>query len=179
MRFRIAYLLFAMALVGGGLLSISAIAQTTGEKRQGTFTGHWAMSGDSQVLGLGEGRQVATFQIEGLLNIQGDTGLLEDFWSRCIGLSDPVTGGVARCTLRGDKGDLIFSELTSKELLEQDATRVEGRLVGGTGAYAGILGSYSFTWTSLFTSPEAQVFERGQRRIHGFARSVKGEWRLP
>jgi len=162
-----------------GMLSGAAVAQPQGGAKRGSFSGHWSMSGDTQPLSLGPGRQVATFQIEGLFNVRDDAGVLEDFWSECIGLSDPVPGGAARCVWEDSDGDRIYSELAGQTLLGQDVASVEGRLVGGTGKYTGIQGRYSLTWTSIFQAPEDQVFERHKRKYAGFARSIKGDWRLP
>lgn len=179
MERRIVCTLFAVVLTLGATLSDVAFAQSQAGAKAGSFTGDWTMTGDTQPLILGPERQVATFQIEGLFNLRDDTGVLKDFWSECIGLADPVTGGIARCVWRDRDGHRIFSELTGKRLLGKDESNYQGKLVGGTGKYTGIQGSYTLTWTSIFQAPEDQVFERHKRKYAGFARSIKGEWRLP
>lgn len=165
------------------LASISALppaqAQDTPSAKEGTFKARWVVRGTRQRLDFGPDREVFSFQIQGRLDVEADSGTLVDLQSKCVGMRDSKTGGMARCTWRDPDGDQIFSELSGNILGAQ--TTVQGTIVGGTGEYAGMQGDYSFTWSwQRFARAQTQeYFERQAPTLQGYATDLTGTWRLP
>lgn len=152
--------------VAGSLLPLRAVR--AGET--GTFEGTLTASGARQTLDFMEDRTVFTFTLEGHINLVNAVGETGDFWAKWIGLWDTQTGGSARCVWDDMNGQQIYVALTGTQL-EKGAT-LTGELVGGTGAFKGIQGNFSFTWTSV-------SLNTGDDVMAGFAKNIKGTYQLP
>ena len=101
-------------------------------------------------------------------------GLLDGTAGRCLGYGTyhPETGVVretGRCTLVDPGGDKIFDEYDIDVKGSNDTSPAKGRLLGGTGKYQGIKGS--FTLSAEFWPAQGQ----GQTMWAG---DVKGEYGL-
>lgn len=163
------------ALVLGSLLCVPfawaspALAQSETEK-QGTFEGFWVATGERHGVEFPPGREAFVFRLEGSFNVKSGSGAVTDFWSTCVGLRDTGAGAWARCDWENAHGDHIYSEFTSST--ETDPEVATGRFISGTGELEGIEGGYTFSWSTLF-------FEERDKRLSGFVRGIKGDWRLP
>ncbi len=158
-------LLVVLAMAGLTLPSNVVIAEETG-----TFEGTLTANGKRQVLDFQEGRAVFTFALEGHVNLTNAVGETGDFWADWVGLWDTKTGGAARCVWDDMQGQKIYVVLTGTQM-EKGAT-LTGEFVGGTGAYKGIQGNFIFTWTTV-------SFDTGDKVIAGYAKDIKGTYRIP
>lgn len=161
--------------IGGSLLVFGALSFAATNVLAGgdsTFTGTWSATGDRQLLEMGEKRKSSIFMLEGHVNLKNGIGKAQDYWSKCIGLSDSDSGSQARCVWRGQDGHQVFI-LLQGDKLEQE-TSVKGEIIGGTGAAEGISGLLSFTWSTLAIHKENRSSQVG-----GFAKDLKGQYRLP
>jgi len=136
----------------------------------GTFEGTLTATGNRQMLEFMDERTVFTFSLEGHINLKNAVGETADFWADWVGLWDSKTGGTARCVWDDMKGQKIYVVLNGTQL-EKGAT-LTGEFVGGTGAFQGIQGNFIFTWTTA-------SFDTGDKVIAGYAKDIKGSYRLP
>lgn len=155
-------LLFATA----GLSAASEVAD------EGTFEATWSLDGSRQAIEL-DGEPMAAYRMTGPVKVRKSDGLATEFASVCAGVSNEKTGGMARCTWTDDQGDEIYLELTGKILGPMGTSREsEGKVVGGTGRYAGLEGWISTDW--LFWE---SAFDEG--KISGRDTETRGGWRRP
>lgn len=136
--------------------AVSSVQTAAPEQRN--FTGTWAVSGARQTLDMGPGRRVEAFRLGGSLMLTGEQRLGLGFRSDVIGLSDNQTGLQGRSVWTDERGDQIFSELGSATT--GPGNTIQGRIVGGTGRFAGLSGEYSFKWHPLVVSEDGSVSGR-------------------
>ena len=136
----------------------------------GTFEGTLTASGKRQMLDFMDDRAVFTFSLEGHINLKNALGETGDFWAEWVGMWDTETGGTARCVWDNLEGEKIYVVLTGTQLKE--GATLTGEFVGGTGKFQGILGNFIFTWTSV-------SFNTGDKVIAGYAKDIKGSYRVP
>lgn len=136
----------------------------------GTFEGTLTASGHRHMFDFQKGRPVFTFAMEGHVNLANAVGATGDFWATWVGLWDAKTGGTIRCVWDDMKGQKIFVELSGTRM--KAGASLTGQFVGGTGAYQGIEGNFIFTWTTL-------AFDADDEIIAGYAKDVKGTYRIP
>jgi hypothetical protein len=119
------------------------------------FEGSWNASGSRRTLSLGEGRKASLLELRGTLLLHGPERPGAGFRSEVFALADSATGLQGRSVWTDERGDRVFSELQG----EGDAARnhIKGTIVGGTGRYAGVTGSYEFSWHSLLESEEGSI----------------------
>lgn len=86
------------------------------------------------------------------------------FRAEVIALVDSETGLMGRSVWTDDRGEQVFSELQGEGTAERN--RITGKILGGTGRYAGATGSYEFSWQS--------VIEADDGAIQGRAIDLKG-----
>jgi len=139
-------------------------------EQAGAFEGTLTASGSRQVLDFSEGRPVFTFALEGHVNLTNAVGQTGDFWARWIGLWDAQTGGVIRCVWDDMKGHKVYVVLSGTQMKE--GASLTGEFVGGTGPFEGIQGNFIFTWTTV-------SFETGDHVVAGYAKDIKGTYRIP
>lgn len=135
-----------------------------------TFEGTLTANGHRKDLAFIEGRAVFTFALEGHVNLSTKIGETGDFWADWIGLWDTKTGGTVRCVWDDLHGHKIYVVLTGSQM--KKGARLTGEFVGGTGIFKGIQGSFAFSWTSVVFQPEGKV-------IAGYAKDIKGSYRIP
>jgi hypothetical protein len=68
------------------------------------------------------------------------------------------------------EGDKAYIVLTGQPLEKRD--RVTGEFVGGTGSLRGIVGKFTFTWSSVFTNKNQGIFT-------GQTKDLKGSYKIP
>lgn len=88
------------------------------------------------------------------------------FRADVIALVDTETGLIGRGVWTDEKGDQVFSELKGEGTAANN--RITGTILGGTGRYAGVTGSYEFSWQF--------VLETDGGAIQGNAAGLKGRF---
>lgn len=167
---RIKFFLLPFAMIIPLFVMMFILVPESSAERAGSFAGTWIASGQRQTFDFVEGRMVGTFRVTGHVNLKRDLGEIEDYWAECVGLSDSVAGGSARCVWRSMEGDEAYIVLTGQPL--EQTSKVTGEFVGGTGSLRGIEGTFSFTWSSVFTNESQGI-------ITGQTKDLKGSYRIP
>ena len=141
------------------------VATPAGEWRE--FEGSWNAAGSRRTIPLGTDRRGAIIDLRGtmLLSGQGRPGV--GFRSEVIALVDSGTGLTGRSVWTDERGEQVFSELKGEGTATNN--RITGTVLGGTGRYAGISGSYEFSWQF--------VIEAEDGSIQGRAIGLKGRFR--
>ncbi len=145
-----------------GLLLIVACARTphgpasdlsNGEWHE--FQGTWTAAGSRNSMNLGRDRRATISRFEGSLVLAGSARPRLGFHSEAVLFYDTVTGLVGRAVWTDEKGDQAFSELRGQGTTKTN--KITGTFIGGTGQYAGIDGSYEFSWLFLVESEDGVV----------------------
>jgi hypothetical protein len=119
------------------------------------FTGSWNGVGSRHAISLGEGRLGAIVNLKGTMLLAGDGRPGVGFHSEVIGLTDTATGFQGRSVWTDERGDQVFSQLTGEGTAAQN--RIAGTILSGTGRYAGLTGSYEFSWQWVMEGEEGAV----------------------
>jgi hypothetical protein len=143
-----------------------AAAATPGEWVE--FEGSWNAAGSRRALSLGADRRSAIIELRGTMLLTGAGRPGAGFHSEVIALTDSATGLTGRGVWTDEHGDEVFSELQGEGTSARN--RISGKLLGGTGRYAGVEGSYEFSWQF--------VMEAEDGAIQGRAVELKGRVRL-
>ena len=124
-----------------------------GEWRE--FQGTWTAAGNRQTIRLGDHRRASIVKLNGSLLLAGPSRPGVGFRAESIVLNDSATGMVGRSVWTDERGDQAFSELRG----EGTATgnRIVGTFVGGTGRYAGVTGTYEFSWRFVLEAEDGTV----------------------
>ncbi len=77
------------------------------------------------------------------------------FRAEVIALVDSETGLVGRGVWTDERGDQVFSELKGQGTAAQN--RISGTLLGGTGRYVGVTGSYEFSWKFVIEGEDGSI----------------------
>jgi len=119
------------------------------------FQGEWTAIGTRHTIHLGGDRRSSTVNLSGSLLLSGPGRPSVGFRSEAVVLNDSATGMVGRSVWTDERGDQLFSELRG----EGTATgnRIVGRIVGGTGRYAGVTGEYEFSWKFVLEAEDGSV----------------------
>lgn len=136
----------------------------------GSFEAQWSVKGTREELSFGSVGSQAIFKHQGRLTVLRSNGLVGSAFSSCIGLSDTRTGSSGRCVWVTDGGDEIFSEVNRVPSPAGQGGKGVGRLVGGTGRFAGIEGSYEMRWIER---PQADSADLAHETI-----SMSGRWKI-
>ncbi len=90
------------------------------------------------------------------------------FREQIIALVDTKTGLVGRGVWTDEHGDQVFSEVSGQGTKQQN--HIEGMILGGTGPYHGVSGTFEFSWQF--------VIELEDGSLQGRATGLKGRFRL-
>jgi len=153
--------ILAVAACGPGRDSARPAA-APGEWRE--FEGSWNAVGSRHTISLGEGRRGSIVDLKGSLLLAGPGRPGVGFQSEVIGLADSATGFQGRSVWTDEHGDQVFSELRGEGTAAKN--RITGTVLSGTGRYAGVTGSYEFSWQ--------WVMEGEEGAVHGRAVDLKG-----
>lgn len=126
---------------------------TSGEPLE--FTGSWNGVGSRHAIALGQGRLGAIVNLTGSLLLAGEGRPGVGFHSEVIGLTDTATGFQGRSVWTDEHGDQVFSELAGEGTAARN--RIVGTIFSGTGRYAGLTGSYEFSWQWVMEGEEGMV----------------------
>jgi len=128
------------------------------------FGGSWNAVGSRHTISLGENREASIINLKGTMLLAGPGRPGVGFQSEVIGLVDSATGFQGRSLWTDEHGDQVYSELQGQPAAAKN--RVTGTILSGTGRYAGVTGSYEFTWQWVMDGEEGA--------IQGRAIDVKG-----
>jgi hypothetical protein len=119
------------------------------------FQGTWTAAGNRNILHLGAGRRASISTFSGSLLLAGPSRPGVGFRSEAIVFNDSATGMVGRAVWTDEHGDQAFSELRGEGNAEHN--KITGTFIGGTGRYAGITGTYDFSWRFLIENEDGVV----------------------
>lgn len=132
-----------------------------------TFAGTWTVSGQQTLLPTERPQPASITQLSGAVALEAVEGLTRAFRGQVITYDDGSGAVVGRVAWTDHNDDRIFSTL--KGDLMTLRRNVSGTFTGGTGAYAGIAGDYTFEWQYVFTGEGAA--------IQGRAVNLRGRFR--
>lgn len=136
-----------------------------GEWRE--FEGSWNAAGSRRSISLGADRRGSIIDLRGSMLLTGAGRPGVGFRADVIALVDTATGLIGRGVWTDEKGDQVFSELKGEGTAAKNL--ITGTVLGGTGRYAGVTGSYEFSWQF--------VIEADGGSIQGNATGFKGRFR--
>ena len=163
----------------GGLLTwalaVAGCGEATGPaKSLGTsgewleFSGSWNAAGNRQTISLGADRRASVLRLSGTMLLAGPDRPGVGFRSEVLALSDSTTGLVGRSVWTDEHGDQVFGELQGEGTATHN--HLKGTLLGGTGRFARVTGSYEFSWQFVMESEDGTV--------NGRAVELKGRVRI-
>ncbi len=154
-------LAFAAAACGPAQESPRSAAASGGELE---FSGSWSGIGSRRTISLGAERFGAIVGLKGTMLLTGPGRPGVGFQSEVIGLTDSATGFQGRSVWTDEHGDQVYSELRGEGTAAKN--RIAGTILSGTGRYAGVTGSYEFSWQ--------WVMEGEDGAVHGRAVDLRG-----
>jgi hypothetical protein len=158
--------ILAAAIAG---LALSAGAQTPpAPDGWRPFKGTWTLSGTRQLLPTEGARPAAIVRVSGPLAVTSGEGLGRGFLGEVIGFDDGGALLVGRGVLTDEKGDRIYWSLKAEPV--GTGRKAAGTITGGTGRYAGLEGTFEFTWQ--------YVVDAGADEISGRIANIEGRTRV-
>ena len=154
-------LAFAAAACGPTTQS-ARVAAAPGQSLE--FEGSWNAAGSRHTIPLGDGRLGSIVELKGTMLLAGPGRPGVGFQSEVIGLVDSATGFQGRSVWTDEHGDQVYSELRGEGTAAKN--HIAGTILSGTGRYAGVTGSYEFSWQ--------WVMEGEDGAVHGRAADLKG-----
>ena len=94
-------------------------------------------------------------------------GLRNGFRGEALFFSNGRDLHVGTLVLTDDRGDQVFCDLSGEASTR--GAEIRGTIRGGTGAYGGITGDFSFRWRQLVRTADGEV--------QGLAEGLKGRYR--
>ena len=131
------------------------------------FEGSWSAAGTRRIIPLGANRRGSIVDLRGTMLLSGPQRPGVGFRAEVIALVDSDTGLQGRSVWTDERGEQVFSELKGEGTATQN--RIMGTILGGTGRYAGVTGTYEFSWQF--------VLEAEDGSIQGRATGLKGRVR--
>ena len=119
------------------------------------FEGSWNGAGRRHTISLGQERVGSIVDLRGTMLLAGPDRPGVGFHSQVIGLVDSATGFQGRSVWTDEHGDQVFSELQGEGTAVKN--QIAGTILSGTGRYAGITGSYEFSWQWVMEGEDGAV----------------------
>ncbi len=119
------------------------------------FEGSWDATGTRHGIPLGADRKGSIIDLRGTLLLTGAGRPGVGFESEVIAMVDSETGLVGRGVWTDERGDQIFSELKGEGTREKN--HIAGTILGGSGRYAGAIGSYDFSWQFVIEAEDGSI----------------------
>jgi len=132
---------------------LNSTTPAAGEVRE--FEGIWNAAGSRRTISLGGDRRGSIFDMRGSVLLSGPGRPGVGFRADAIALTDSETGLIGRSVWTDEKGDQVFSELKGEGTAVNN--HITGTILGGTGRYAGITGSYEFSWRFVIETEEGSI----------------------
>lgn len=123
-----------------------------------TFGGRLTATGRGATVPMETGALATSVQLSGSLIITGDDHLRRGFHVEALGFEDMAGSGVGRAVWTDDAGDRVFSRIVGMPVVAGRSSSAV--ITGGTGRYAGITGSYTFTWQYVLSGEHGEVHAR-------------------
>ena len=130
------------------------------------FEASLSATGRRETLAVEDGRTAVTVRLSGSLVVTRSDGLGKGFRADFLGFDDGGVG-TGRAVWTDDAGDKIFSRMVGGNM--QAGRQSSATITGGTGRYATLTGTYTFTWQ--YVMPD----EHGV--VHVRVVSMKGRYR--
>ena len=119
------------------------------------FEGTWSATGHRRILQLGADRRASIADFSGSLLLTGPDRPGVGFQAEAIVFNDSATGMTGRSVWTDERGDQVFSQL------QGDATdtgsRITGKVLGGTGRYQDVAGTFEFSWRFVLEAPDGTL----------------------
>lgn len=167
-------LVIAFALSACGPATTQPAAPAAPVTESIDFDGSWNAVGTRHSISLGPSRVGSIIDLKGTLLLAGANRPGVGFHSEVIGLVDSVTGFEGRSVWTDERGDQVFSALRGEGTAERN--RVNGTILSGTGRYAGVTGSYEFSWQRILEGEDGTIQGRAvdlKGRVTGTGRSSR------
>ena len=119
------------------------------------FEGSWNAAGSRHTISLGADRLGSIIDLKGTMLLAGPGRPGVGFHSEVIGLVDSATGFQGRSVWTDEHGDQVYSELQGEGTAAKN--HITGTVLSGTGRYAGVTGSYEFSWQWVMEGEDAAV----------------------
>ena len=119
------------------------------------FEGSWNAAGSRHTISLGAGRLGSIVNLKGTMLLAGPGRPGVGFQSEVIGLVDSATGFQGRSVWTDERGDQVFSELEGEGTAAKN--HITGKVLSGTGRYAGVTGSYEFSWHLVMEGEDGAI----------------------
>jgi hypothetical protein len=119
------------------------------------FRGSWNGVGSRHTISLGQDRIGSIVDLKGTMLLSGPGRPGVGFHSEVIGLNDSATGFQGRSVWTDEHGDQVYSELRGEGTAAKN--RITGTILSGTGRYAGVTGSYEFSWQWVMEAEDGTV----------------------
>ena len=153
MSLRHLLIVFALAVAACGTAPQSPPPVAASEWLE--FDGSWNGVGKRHSISLGDGRTGSIVDLKGSMLLAGPGRPGVGFHAEVIGLVDTATGFQGRSVWTDENGDQVFSELQGEGTAATN--RITGTILSGTGRYAGLTGSYEFSWQSVMEAEEGAI----------------------
>jgi hypothetical protein len=119
------------------------------------FEGTWTAAGSRDIMRMGSDRQSSIANLAGSLLLAGPSRPAIGFRAEAIVLNDSATGMVGRAVWTDEHGDQAYSELRGEGTAAEN--KIVGTFLGGTGRYAGVTGSYEFSWRFVLENEDGTI----------------------
>jgi hypothetical protein len=119
------------------------------------FEGTWTAAGSRDIMRMGSDRQSSIANLDGSLLLAGPSRPAVGFRAEAIVLNDSATGMVGRAVWTDEHGDQAYSELRGEGTAAEN--KIVGTFLGGTGRYAGVTGSYEFSWRFVLENEDGTI----------------------
>jgi len=119
------------------------------------FEGTWTAAGSRDIMRMGSDRQSSIANLAGSLLLAGPSRPAIGFRAEAIVLNDSATGMVGRAVWTDEHGDQAYSELRGEGTAAEN--KIVGTSLGGTGRYAGVTGSYEFSWRFVLENEDGTI----------------------
>jgi hypothetical protein len=136
-----------------------------------TFEGTWSVTGERRAVPTETGREAAAIYVAGAVVITTGEGLSRGYHGVVVGFDGGDGTSAGRSVWTDERGDQVFATVAPEGLAQ--GRRFTGTITGGTGRYAGITGTYEFTWQYVVTSNEGTIQGR-TTALHGRVRLQAG-----
>jgi hypothetical protein len=131
------------------------------------FTATWTFSGTRELLPTEGPRPAAVVHLQGPLVVASGEGLGRGFLGEAFIFDDGGSLVVGRAVLTDGKGDRIYSSMKAEPV--GTGRKATATITGGTGRYAGLEGSFTFSWQYV-VSPDSGEIDGRVENIEGRTR---------
>lgn len=145
----------ALVLVGCGPSKNSSTPATIAAGEWLEFEGSWSAAGSRRTIPLGSDRRGSIIDLTGSMLLTGAGRPGVGFQSEVIALVDSDTGLVGRSVWTDEKGDQVFSDLKGEGTAAKN--HIVGTVLGGTGRYSSVSGTYEFSWQYMIETDDGSI----------------------